>query len=146
MDAEKKAVVLLPLVSSRRRIFKTRHFGRWARRAGLSDAALWEAVAEMAHGLVDADLGGRLLKKRIGLPGRGKSGGARTIVATNRADRWYFLIGFAKNERDNIDDAEWLALSALADELVGRTDADLANPVWASALEEIHHGGEDEDG
>jgi len=144
MDAEKEVVVLLPVVSSRRRIFKTRHFGKWARRAGLTDADLWEAVAEMAHGLVDADLGGRLLKKRVGLPGRGKSGGARTIVATNRADRWYFLIGFAKNERDNIDGREWWALSTLADELLGLTDADLTGPAWRSALEEIDHGGEDE--
>jgi len=61
-------------------------------------------------------------------------------------NRRCFAIGFAKNERDNIDDREWLALSALADELVGLSDADLASPVWLSALEEIHHGGEDEDG
>jgi hypothetical protein len=73
------------------------------RRAGLSDDALCEAVSEMAQGLVDADLGGHVVKKRVALPGQGKRGGARTIVATKMADRWFFLYGFGKNERANID-------------------------------------------
>ena len=52
------------------------------RKSGLSDDALSAAVSEMASGLVDADLGGYLVKKRVPLPGKGKRGGARTIVAT----------------------------------------------------------------
>ena len=42
------------------------------RKAGLSDRALLDAVSEMAQGLIDADLGGHVVKKRIALPGRGK--------------------------------------------------------------------------
>jgi len=60
----------------------------------------------MAAGLIDADLGGGLVKKRVRLPGRGKRGGARTIVATNRGDRWFFLPGFARNDRENIDEED----------------------------------------
>lgn len=68
----------------------------------MSDAALCAAVSEMAQGLIDADLGGTLVKKRVALPGRGKSGGARTLVATNKGNRWFFLFGFEKNERGNV--------------------------------------------
>lgn len=68
-------------------VYKTRWFDRWARREGLTDAGLCAAVQEMAQGLVDADLGGGLVKKRIGRRGQGKSGGYRTLVATNRG-RW----------------------------------------------------------
>ena len=60
----------------------------------------------MMQGLVDADLGGHVVKKRIALPGRGKRGGARTIVATRMTDRWFFLFGFSKNERSDIDKDE----------------------------------------
>ena len=77
-------------------MFKTRTFARWSRKAGLADAALRAAaVVEMAAGLIDADLGGRVYKKRVRLPGRGKSGGARTLIATDLGDRWFFLFGIA---------------------------------------------------
>ena len=67
---------------------------------------LCQAVYEMSRGLIDADLGAGVVKKRIATPGRSKSGGMRTLVATNKGDRWFFMFGFAKNERANISDAE----------------------------------------
>ena len=48
-----------------RRVFKTRTFARWSRRAALPDQTLCAAVEEIAAGLVDADLGGNVLKKRV---------------------------------------------------------------------------------
>ena len=65
-----------------RRALKTRHFTRWMRKTGLADTALCAAVDEMVRGLVDADLGGGVVKKRVPLPGRGKSGSTRTLVVT----------------------------------------------------------------
>ncbi|MEA2039872.1 MAG: type II toxin-antitoxin system RelE/ParE family toxin [Thermodesulfobacteriota bacterium] len=97
-----------------KRVFRTRTFSRWMRKTGLTDEMLCQAVSEMMQGLVDGDLGGNLLKKRIGLSGRGKRGGGRTIVATNRCDRWFFLYGFEKNERANISKDEIKALRELA--------------------------------
>src|SRR5690606_1307676 len=85
--------------SNSKRIFRTRTFSRWMRHSGLTDSALRQAVFEMAQGLYDADLGGRVVKKRIALPGQGKRSGARTIVATTMAERWFFLYGFRKNEQ-----------------------------------------------
>ena len=96
------------------RVFKTRHFSRWMRKTELTNRALCHAVAEMAQGLVDADLGGGVVRKRVGLAGRGKRGGARTLVATNKGDRWFFVFGFEKNERANIADDELDALQNIA--------------------------------
>jgi len=53
------------------KIFKTKWFQRWAAREGLKDASLWVAVEEIGQGLIDADLGGHVIKKRIGTRGRG---------------------------------------------------------------------------
>ena len=57
----------------------------------IADDVLCAAVEEMASGLVDADLGGHVYKKRVPVPGRGKRGGARTIIGSNLGDRWFFL-------------------------------------------------------
>jgi hypothetical protein len=120
-------------------VFKTRHFGRWSRKSGLADRALCQAVDEMASGLIDADLGGGLVKKRIGLPGRGKRGGARTLVATNKGSRWFFVFGFEKNERANIGDEDLEALQDLAVDLLARTPAQLNTAVADGTLQEICH-------
>ena len=119
------------------RVFKTRHFQRWARKKGLTDAVLRRAVEEMASGLIDADLGGGVVKKRTGLTGRGKRGGVRTLVATNRDDRWFFMFGFEKNERDNIDDEELEALKDHAADWLACTAAQLDEAVADGALLEI---------
>lgn len=121
------------------RAFKTRHFSRWARKVGLQNQALCRAVAEMAQGLIDVDLGGGVIKKRVALPGRGKSGGTRTLVATNRDDRWFFVFGFAKNKRANISSQELEALQKLSEDLLHLTDNDLNAAVSKDTLEEICH-------
>ncbi|ODT96498.1 MAG: hypothetical protein ABS82_04335 [Rhodanobacter sp. SCN 67-45] len=108
-------------------------------KTGLADPDLFQSVIEMEAGLIDADLGGQLVKKRIALPGRGKRGGARTIVATNRGDRWYFIFGFGKNERANIDKHELRALQELASDLLGQDDKALAAALEADELVEVDH-------
>ena len=122
-----------------RRSFKTRYFGRWMRKTGLTDSALCSAVAEMAEGLIDADLGGGIVKKRVGLAGRGKRGGARTLVATNKGTRWFFLYGFEKNDRANITDDELEALKEIAEQLLARTGKQLDEAVQDGSLKEICH-------
>ena len=121
------------------RVFKTRHFSRWMRKTDLTDAALCEAVNEMVAGLVDAELGGDVLKKRVALPGRGKRGGARTLVATRRAGRWFFVFGFEKNEKSNVSSTELEALQTLAAELLTLTSQQLDSAVEDGALQEICH-------
>jgi hypothetical protein len=120
-----------------KRVFKTRHFSRWMRKTELTDKALCLAVAEMMQGLIDADLGAGVVKKRIALPGRGKSGGARTLLATNKGNRWFFLFGFEKNARANVADDELAALQELAKELLTRTSVELNTAVAGGTLLEI---------
>ncbi len=121
------------------RVFKTRHFDRWMRKTDLTDVALCTAVLEMSQGLIDADLGHGLVKKRVGLAGRGKRSGARTLVATNKNNRWFFVFGFEKNERTNIDADELDVLQELAEQLLLRSGAELAIAVADGALKEICH-------
>ena len=121
----------------RRRILKTKPFDRWALRANLSDTALLMAVQEIEQGPIDGDLGGGVLKKRIGVPGRGKSGGARVVLATNRGDRWFFIFGVLKSQRANISPRELEALRELARDLLDLNEKQIDAQTKSGTLEEI---------
>ena len=118
-------------------VLKTKSFQRWAVKSGLTDHALHCAVTEMINGLIDAELGGGLVKKRIAVPGKGKRGGARTLLATNHADRWVFLFGFEKNERTNVTDKELAALKLLAGDLLALNDEQVAETISQGYLVEV---------
>ena len=120
-------------------IFKTRHFARWARKTGLDDSLLETAILEIQSGLLEADLGGGIVKKRIALPGRGKRGSSRTLLATNRDDRWFFVFGFEKNERENISDNELATLKMLAKDLLGMTAGQITVAIGEGSLVEVKH-------
>ena len=121
------------------RIFKTRHFSRWMRKTELSDSTLCAVVIEMTQGLIDADLGGGVVKKRVGIAGRGKRGGVRTLIATNKHNKWFFVYGFEKNERDNISDNELEALQKIAKDWLTRTPSQLEVALTKGLLQEICH-------
>jgi hypothetical protein len=104
-----------------RRVFKTRYFSRWMRRTELTDSALCAAVAEMAKGLIDADLGG----------------------GVNRASHWFFVFGFEKNERANVSAKEVEAVQRIAADLFHLTSTELDAHVAKEALTEICHESED---
>jgi hypothetical protein len=118
-------------------VYKTRWFDRWARKQGLTDSSLCAAVCEIMTGLYEADLGGGLLKKRVARAGQGKSGGFRTLVATNKGSRWFFMYGFAKNERGNIDKDEEEALKKLAVHLLSLTEYALDKAERTGELVEV---------
>jgi hypothetical protein len=119
------------------RAFKIKAFAKWASGEGLSDEALALAVVEMEKGLIDAKLGGQVVKKRVALPGRGKRGSTRTLVAFRQGNKAFFIYGFAKKERTNISDKELRALKMLANELMSYTTATLTKATKASELIEI---------
>ena len=123
------------------RTFKTNWFQRWASKEDLSDDALRRTVVEMVAGLVDADLGGHVLKKRVALPGRGKRGSLRTLVAFKADDKAFFIYGFAKNERDNVNQTELKALRLLATELLSYSPAQLTKAITAGELVEVSDNG-----
>ncbi|MDP6620547.1 MAG: type II toxin-antitoxin system RelE/ParE family toxin [Nitrospinota bacterium] len=121
-------------------IYITKWFGRWARKEGVSENSLCDAVAEMEKGLTDANLGGNLFKKRIAMTGRGKSGSFRTLVAYKSGDRSFFVYGFAKNVKDDIGDDEKHALKALAKELLELDAPRIKRAIKAKELRKLECG------
>ena len=91
----------------------------------------------MAGGQIDADLGGGVVKKRMALPGQGKRGGIRTIIATKKEDRWVFLFGFAKNEKSTIGVGELKALKELAKEYLEFDALQIKRAIENGVLKEI---------
>jgi hypothetical protein len=93
----------------------------------------------MAAGLIDADLGGSVYKKRVAMPGRGKRGGARTILGSNPGDRWFFIFGFEKNDRATVDARELAALQRIAATLLALDMTLLDHSLAEGELMEICH-------
>ena len=122
-----------------KRILKTRTFNRWLRKTLLTDAALLKAIDEMEQGLVDADLGGNHNKKRVALPGRGKSGSTRTLIATNRQNRWFFMFGFEKNDKENITQAELAYLQEVAQIFLGYSNDELQLAIDKGEFLEVYY-------
>lgn len=115
----------------------TRWFARYARREGLSAQALRECVDRAARGLIDAELGGGLIKQRVARTGEGLSGGYRTLIAFRMKDRSIFMYGFAKNERDNITSAELKELKRAATVYLALSEHDLAGALSSRKLLEL---------
>jgi hypothetical protein len=117
------------------RIFVTRWFARFARRERIARADLRDAVRRAESGLLDADLGGGVIKQRIARPHAGKSGGFRSIVLFRRGDRAFY--GFAKSARATIRPDELLGFKRLAAEMLGYDDAALTKALASGVLQEV---------
>jgi hypothetical protein len=121
------------------RVFKVRWFARFARGERIDDKGLSEAIARASRGLVDADLGGGLIKQRVARQGRGRSGGYRMIIAFRMRKRAVFLYGFAKNERDNIEPSELEDLRLVARAWLEATTERIEAALKDGALLEVEH-------
>jgi hypothetical protein len=119
------------------RVFMAKPFARFARRERIADSALLEAVERAEMGLVDADLGGGVIKQRVARPGKGRSGGYRTFIAFRSETRAVFVFGFAKSERDNIDDKQLATLKRAAALWLEASDVKIALEMSAGSLQEI---------
>ncbi len=126
------------------RIFKTKWLARFARREGISDNSLCEAIERAESSLIDADLGGGLIKQRVARQGQGRSGGYRMIVGYRVKDRAVFLLGFAKNERENIEDDELRSLREVAQKWLTADAARIQKELELGNLQEINHDEEGE--
>lgn len=121
------------------RVFKIRWFARFARSERLDDESLSEAIMRAARGLIDADLGGGLIKQRVARRGRGRSGGYRMIVAYRVKERAVFLYGFAKNERENIEPDELEDLRLVARGWLEATSERIETALKDGAIQEVKH-------
>jgi hypothetical protein len=119
------------------RVFKTLVFSRFARKERIADEALCDAVSRAERGLIDADLGGFVIKQRVARKGQGRSSGFRTIIAFRVAERSVFLFGFAKNEMDNVSDRELAQLRQAARIYMALSESDLSLAVAEHKLLEV---------
>jgi hypothetical protein len=126
------------------RVYKTRRFARFAKDEALTDAQLVAALKQAERGLIDADLGGGIIKQRIPRPGQGKSGGFRAILAYRFQTRAVFLLGFAKSRQANVRPDELENMKLLAADLLTASSAVMARMVDEGKLLEVHYEQEED--
>ena len=124
------------------RVFKTKWFARYARRERIEDSTLRGAIERAERGIVDADLGGGVIKQRVARAGQGRSGGYRVLIAYRFGDRSVFLYGFAKNERENIKEDELATLREIAAAWLETGDKGLSKAIEKGILQEVEYGKE----
>jgi hypothetical protein len=119
------------------RVYTTKAFGRFQRKERIADASLRDAVDRAAKGLIDADLGGGIVKQRVARPGQGRSGGYRTIIAFRTSGRAVFLFGFAKNSQANIDDATLAMWQLIGADLLAASSKTITKAIANGELIEV---------
>lgn len=125
------------------RIFKNPWFVRFAKKEAISDASLCESIRRAENDQIDADLGGGVIKQRVAKPGKGKSKGLRVIVAFRKSSRCaFFLFGFPKSSRENIEDDELKGFRMLAKDLLRLTEKKLDYLIEQKKFSEVCYGEE----
>jgi len=123
------------------RLFKNAWFERFARKQNITDALLLAAVARAEHGLIDADLGGGVIKLRLARDGQGKSGGYRTLILYRASTRAVFVYGFAKSDRSNLNADELAQFKKAASHVLALSDEQLTDLVSKRLFSEVHEHG-----
>lgn len=119
-------------------IFKTKPFAKLAEAEGLSDPALIQAIKEVQKGLIDAQLGSNLIKKRIAIGGKGKRGGLRTILVYQESAQNIFCVYlFSKKESENVSTKQLEQLRLLAGFLQSRSAEQIRSALRAGELHEV---------
>lgn len=121
------------------RVFKTKWFTKFARKESMADDKLVEAIREIENGLIDADYGGGLIKKRIAREGGGKSGGYRTLIAYRTETISLFLYGFAKSDAESFEDNDVKEFKIFTREFLGYSEAQIASAIDKGAIEEVEY-------
>lgn len=119
------------------RVFKSKWFQRFAKREGINDSALLDAVDRAQRGQIDANLGGGVLKQRVARQKEGKSSGYRTIIFFRRGERAVFMYGFPKSGRSNIQPDEEKAFKEAAKHVLALTEKQLAALVMNGDFVEV---------
>lgn len=123
------------------RIFKNAWFARFARKEKISVEALLDAVDRAEKGLIDANLGGGVIKQRLARPGEGKSGGYRSVVLYRKGEKAFFVFGFPKNAQDNIRDDEEDQFKRAAKVTLALSDEQIRLLIENGQFEEVSQNG-----
>ena len=79
------------------KVFKLKPFVRLAKKEKISDAALRKAVERAEKGLIDGDLGGHVIKQRVG-----RRGSHRVLICYRKGDLAFFAYCFPKSKRERL--------------------------------------------
>jgi hypothetical protein len=107
------------------RIFKSRWFQRFARKEGIADAAR------------------EVIKQRIARRGQGRSSGYRTIILFRRGTKAFFVYGFPKSLRANIDADELNQFREAAKHVLALTERQLAELLKRGDFIEVKEDGQE---
>ena len=119
------------------KVFKSKEFARFSRREKVHDSSLREAIVRAERGAIDDDLGGGVIKQRIARPGKGRSGGYRTIIAYRSETRSIFMYGFPKSSKGNLKDDELAVYRRLAKAYLSLGEPDLIRLMQSGELIEV---------
>jgi hypothetical protein len=119
------------------RIFITKVFDRFRRKENIDDSVLLDAIDRAERGLIDADLGGYVIKQRIARQGQGKSGGYRTIIIFRSGDRSFFVHGYSKSEKDNVSEVDLKGFKESATELLNLEQSIIEKAIETEKLREV---------
>lgn len=122
------------------RVFLFKSFVRFQRKENIPDDALRQAIHRAERGLIDADLGGGLIKQRIARAGKGRSSGYRVVIGYREATRAVFLLGFAKSPMSNVSPDELEALRDIGHTLLAASDAELDMMQIEGRMSELNDG------
>ena len=124
----------------KKRVFKFKSFSRWAKKI-LSEDQLCAAAEEILAGQYEADLGAGVCKKRIALPGKGKRGSTRTLVANTCSHGIFFMAGRSKSDPGtDFSDASMAQAQLIAKDLQASTIFQIEDALKDGHIEEICHG------
>ncbi len=121
------------------RIFITKHFDQFRKKKDIEDSSLCEAITRAEFGLVDANLGGNIIKMRIAREGQGKSGGYRVVIVYLVGDRAFFVYGFPKSAQDNLSTKEIAGLKKFGKTLLELEDNDLDKFIKSGRFREVEY-------
>ena len=107
------------------RAYLPKSFQRKAKSEGVSDEDCREAIRRAESGLIDANLGGRLIKQRIPRRGQGAARGLRAVIFYKRGEVAVFLHLFAKSGKSNLTKSELAEYLTLAHSLKKLSQAKL---------------------
>lgn len=122
------------------RVFKNKWFDKFCKKQRIGDKELCQLIEAIENGNIDADYGGGVIKQRLARKNQGKSGGYRCIILYRIHEKIFFVYGFAKKDRDNIEQQEEIAFKDLAQEMLGLSDAALNRLIEKNILMEVHYG------
>jgi hypothetical protein len=119
------------------RVFITRPFGRWMHKMNIVDKDLCLAVDEMARGLIDAGLGGNMVKKRLALPGEASEAAQESSSQPGKRSGGFSCLVLQRMKNRPIDVDELKALQELARQYLKLDERQLGQALCHLDVDEI---------